>query len=261
MSPSRSRVLVLGGTGEARSLAGGLVADGIPVVSSLAGRVSAPALPEGGVRLGGFGGVEGLVDFLAAEHISAVVDATHPFAAGITANAARACTASGVPLVRLQRAGWEAHRSAASFVWVDSVDEARAAAEEGRRPFVTTGRQQLERFAAWADRYVLVRVVDPPEWALPTSWEVVRSRGPYDLEAERALMLGRGIDVLLTKNSGGEMTEAKLQAAVELQIPVVVVRRPGLPDGVAVVDTVAAAHEWLVSLRFDGWMPSGPRPG
>ena len=242
---SRRRVLVLGGTSEARALASALVNEGRSVVSSLAGRVSAPALPEGEVRTGGFGGADGLASYLAAEGIGAVVDATHPFAANITAHADRAGAASGVPVLRLQRPGWSAHELAPTFEWVDSVGDARVTAERHLRPFLTTGRQQLGEFAPWRDRYVLARVVDPPDWLVPTSWEVLQARGPYSYAAERDLMQSRRIDVLLTKDSGGPLTEAKLQAAADLGVAIVVVRRPPLPRNLAVVDSVAAAREWL----------------
>jgi len=236
------RVLVLGGTGEARDLAGRLVERGDAVVSSLAGRVSAPALPVGEVRTGGFGGVDGLADHLVAHGYDVVVDATHPFAAQITGNAVAACGRVGVPLVRLQRPGWSRHPLAGAFTWVDDVEAARVAAEAlGVRPFLTTGRQQLETFAAWDDRYVLARVVDPPDWDVPSSWEVLRARGPYPYAAERELLESRGVDVLLTKDSGGALTEAKLGAAHDLGVPVVVVRRPPVPDGVDVVESVGEA--------------------
>ena len=245
---SGRRVLVLGGTGEARALAAALVNEGRSVVSSLAGRVSAPALPVGEVRTGGFGGADGLASYLAAEGIDAVVDATHPFAATITAHADRAGAASGVPVLRLQRPGWSAHELAPTFQWVGSVADARVAAERRRRPFLTTGRQQLREFAGWHDRHVLARVVDPPDWVVPTSWEVLRARGPYTEAAERDLMKSRRIDVLLTKDSGGPLTEPKLRAAADLGVAIVVVRRPALPVGLPVVDTVEAAREWLARL-------------
>jgi precorrin-6A/cobalt-precorrin-6A reductase len=233
------RVLILGGTGEARALAAELVDRGVDVVSSLGGRVSAPALPVGSVRVGGFGGVDGLAEHLLAEGFDHVVDATHPFARQITANAVAATARVGIPLVRLQRPGWTVHPLAATFTWVDDVDAARVAAEGlGHRPFLTTGRQQLESFAAWDDRYVLARVVDPPEWSVPASWEVLRARGPYPYAAERELLESRRIDVLLTKDSGGSLTEAKLAAAHDAGVPVVVVRRPAVPTGVTVVETV-----------------------
>lgn len=243
------RVLVLGGTGEARALAVRLVERGDDVVSSLAGRVSAPALPVGEVRVGGFGGVPGLVEHLLAHRYAAVVDATHPFAARITGNAVAACAQLGLPLVRLQRPGWSRHPLAHRFTWVDDVGAARVAAEgAGARPFLTTGRQQLGAFAAWDDRYVLARVVDPPDWDVPASWEVLRSRGPYGYAAERALLASRRIDVLVTKDSGGDLTDAKLAAAGDLGVPVVVVRRPAAPEGVRLVETVDQAVAAVDSL-------------
>lgn len=235
------RILILGGTGEARSLAAELVDRGQQVVTSLAGRVSDPVLPVGEVRSGGFGGVRGLLDYLVGQRVSVVVDATHPFATGITGNAVVACPMAGVRLLRLARPGWEQHPLADTFCWVGGMDHARDAAERfGTRPFLTTGRQSLEVFSGWDDRYVLARVVDPPEWVVPRTWEVLRSRGPYGYAAERALMADRRVDVVVTKDSGGALTEAKLRAAHDLAVPVVVVRRPKAPDGVEVVDSVAA---------------------
>lgn len=243
------RILLLGGTGEARALAARLVDEGDDVVSSLAGRVGRPALPVGRVRTGGFGGVGGLGNYLRDNGIGAVVDATHPFAEQITAHAAEACAAVGLPLLRLQRPGWERHRLAERFHWVDDVESARRAAEVlGVRPFVTTGRQQLEAFASWTDRYVLARVVDPPEWSVPPTWEVLRARGPYTYAAELALLADRRVDVVLTKDSGGGLTVAKLEAAQDLGVPVVVVRRPPLPLGLGVVDSPDAAVAWVRSL-------------
>ncbi|WP_323100405.1 cobalt-precorrin-6A reductase [Intrasporangium sp. YIM S08009] len=240
------RVLLLGGTGEARALAAVLVGADVDVESSLAGRVSRPALPVGPVRTGGFGGVDGLAGHLTDGGFDAVVDATHPFAAGISGNAAAACRATGIPLVRLQRAGWDERPGAEAYTWVDSVEAARVAAEAiGTRPFVTTGRQQLDAYARWDDRYVLARVVDPPEWPVPASWEVLLTRGPFTLAAETALLTSRRVDVLLTKDSGGPLTEAKLDAADALGVPVVVVRRPPVPDGVEVVEDVEAAARWV----------------
>lgn len=244
------RVLILGGTGEARALAAALVERGLDVVSSLAGRVSAPALPVGTVRVGGFGGVDGLAEHLVTEGFDRVVDATHPFAQQITANAVAATARVGVPLVRLQRPGWAHHPFADTFTWVDDVDAARTAAEGlGQRPFLTTGRQQLESFATWDDRYVLARVVDPPDWDVPPRWEVLRARGPYPYAAERELLESRRIDVLLTKDSGGSLTEAKLAAAHDVGVPVVVVRRPAVPTCVLVVESVAHALDHVVAAR------------
>lgn len=239
-------MLVLGGTGEARDLATMLQADRVPVVSSLAGRVSDPALPVGTVRVGGFGGVSGLVGYLTEHAIQAVVDATHPFAAQISGHAAQACTAAGVPLLRLQRPSWREHPLSGEWTWVSShAEAAQVGTSLGRRPFLSTGRQTLRDFLSWADRYVLVRVVQLPDWELPTAWEVLSSRGPYHYRNEHRVLAGHQIDLLVTKDSGGPLTQAKLQAAHDLGIPVLVVSRPQLPDGVPVVTDPDAARRWV----------------
>ncbi|WP_028709614.1 cobalt-precorrin-6A reductase [Propionicicella superfundia] len=241
-------VLLLGGTAEARRLAGLLVADGIPLVTSLAGDVEQVRTPPGDVRIGGFGGAPGMMSYLRSRAVTAVIDATHPFAARITANAATACTAAEVPLLRLSRPSWGDRPDAAGWHWVDSLAAARVVAESlGRRVFLSIGRQGVAEFGAWTDRYVLVRVVDPPADPVPAAWEVLRARGPFELADEVALLGGRRIDVLVTKDSGGVSTAAKLDAAARLAVPVVVVRRPPVPPGVPVVATVAEAHAWVAA--------------
>jgi precorrin-6A/cobalt-precorrin-6A reductase len=238
-------VLLLGGTTEARRLAGLLVAADIPVVTSLAGDVAELRLPVGETRIGGFGGADGLAAYLRAHHPRAVIDATHPFAARISANAATACAATGVPLLRLSRPGWATRPDASAWHWVDSVADAHdVAAGLGRRVFLAIGRQSLPEFADWTDRPVLARVVDLPEFEVPAGWEIVRARGPFSLDDELTLLRGHAIDVLVTKDSGGP-TDAKLDAAATLGVPVVIVRRPPEPAGVPTVSTAAAALAWL----------------
>lgn len=241
---SRVRILILGGTGEARALAAELVTAGVDVLSSLAGRVAQPRLPDGPVRVGGFGGVEGLTAFLREERITAVIDATHPFAGQITAHASMAAERAGVPLLVLRRPEWAA---APSWDLVPDIRGAAAAvlAWPGESVFLTTGRRDLDAFAADDRHRFLVRTVDPPEGPVPPRMTLVLDRGPYTVEGESALMRGHGVGLLVTKNSGGPMTEAKLLAARDLGVRVVMVERPPLPQGSVVATTVAEAVAWL----------------
>jgi precorrin-6A/cobalt-precorrin-6A reductase len=238
------RILILGGTGEARELAAALVAAGTEAISSLAGRVRDPRLPDGPVRVGGFGGADGLAAFVRAEGITHLVDATHPFAVTITANAARAAADAGVPRLVLRRPGWRADPS-----W-EIVDDIREAAEAvtrwpGEAVFLTTGRRDLDAFAADDRHRFLVRTVDPPEGPAPPSMTLLLDRGPYTVDGESALMREHRIGLLVTKDSGGPMTAAKLTAATDLGVQVVMVRRPPLPPGSATVPTVNEALRWL----------------
>jgi len=236
-------ILVLGGTAEARELAAALDAQDVPVTSSLAGRVANPRLPAGAVRIGGFGGREALADWLREHAVRALVDATHPFAERISASAAEAAAAAGVPLLRLERPGWR-ERDGDDWHWVDDLDAAAAAIPGlGERVFLTTGRQGLASFAA-TDAWFLVRCVDPPEPPLPQRHEILLDRGPYTLAGERALIQQHRLDVVVTKDSGGEHTVAKLDAARERGLPVIVVRRPPRPD-VPAVATTEEALAWV----------------
>jgi precorrin-6A/cobalt-precorrin-6A reductase len=238
------RVLILGGTGGARELAAGLRAAGTDVLSSLAGRTRQPRLPDGEVHTGGFGGADGLAAFLRDEGITHLVDATHPFAATITANAVRAATDAGVPRLVLRRPGWGTDPS-----W-ESVADIRAAAEAvarwpGERVFLTTGRRDLGAFAADDGHQFLVRTVDPPDGSMPARMTLILDRGPYTVDSESALMREHQIGLLVTKNSGGPMTVAKLSAARSLGVHVVMVRRPPLPPESTAVTTVQEALRWL----------------
>lgn len=235
------RVLVLGGTGEARELARRLVDRGDDVTSSLAGRVTRPALPVGEVRIGGFGGVGGLAAHLRDTCPDVVVDATHPFAATITAHAVQAAAATATPLVVLRRPGWTA---GPDDRWT-RVPTIVAAAQHVRASppgtvFLTTGRRDLAAFAGDDTHAFVVRTVDPPDGPTPPTMTLLLDRGPYLLERELELMRAHDVTMLVTKDSGGALTVAKLAAARELDLPVLVVDRPALPAGIAALETVDA---------------------
>lgn len=240
-------VLVLGGTAEARQLAAALDDARLPVVSSLAGRVSKPRLPAGAVRIGGFGGPAALAQWLVEHKIVAVVDATHPFAARISASATEACASAQIPLLRLERPGWN-EQPEDCWHWVDDVPAAADLVPRlGRRAFLTTGRQGLAAFASLHSVWFLIRCVDPPASPLPPQHELLLARGPYTLSGELALIDDHALDLIVTKNSGGPDTEAKLDAARLRGLPVVVVRRPPRADGIVAVDA-ADAFDWVLSV-------------
>jgi precorrin-6A/cobalt-precorrin-6A reductase len=238
------RILLLGGTSEARALAALLHPD-IEVISSLAGRVPDPALPVGEVRIGGFGGVGGMREWLSDSGVDAVVDATHPYAATITAHAAAVCTELGLPHLVLARPAWPAGDA---IVVASDVSAAKTvAANRYSRVFLTTGRSGTAAFVD-VDAWFLIRAVTAPDaHTLPSRHQLVLSRGPYRYEDELALLREHHIDVLVTKNSGGAMTRPKLDAAAALDIPVVMVDRPPLPPDVATVVTVDDAEAWVRS--------------
>lgn len=237
-------MLLLGGTGEARALAARLH-PGVRVISSLAGRVPDPALPVGEVRIGGFGGADGLRAWLDGAGVDAVVDATHPFAATITANAARACAQVGVPHLVLARPAWPPGDAAVAA----SDAEAAELIETQRysRVFLTTGRTGIAAFRRSRAWFLIRAVTAPDADVLPRHHDLVLSRGPYTYDGEVSLMRTHRVDAVVTKNSGGDMTRAKLDAAAALGVPVVMVDRPPLPPGVAVVRGVDEAVDWVRS--------------
>lgn len=245
-------VLILGGTGEAIALATALLEDRgeWQVISSLAGRVAKPRLPPGEVRVGGFGGGAGLARFLRDRQIGAMIDATHPFARRMGWNAAEAAALAETPLLRLERPAWRA-QAGDRWTEVDSWDEAVARLRgSGRRVFLALGRQELAAFAALADTAFVIRSVEAPDPALGFSQaEFIRARGPFQLDDERALLQTRRIDCIVCKNSGGGATDAKLTAARELGIEVIMQHRPPRPR-VLQVEDVAAAVDWLRGLRL-----------
>lgn len=246
-------VLVLGGTGEARAIAAALHAEpGVRVISTLAGRIADPRLPAGEVRVGGFGGPDGLAAYIEAEAVGAVIDATHPFAERMSWSAFAACAATGTRLLRLERPPFD-RDPAIDWREVDSLGEAAALLPAaGRRVFLTTGRQGLAAFAPVSGAFFLIRCVQAPDpAALPPDHAVVLDRGPFTLAGELALIDRHGLDVLITKDSGGEMTQAKLAAARERGLPVIVVARPSRP-GAQTVQSVGEVLAWLGEHAHDG---------
>ncbi|MCM6775453.1 cobalt-precorrin-6A reductase [Nocardia sp. CDC159] len=243
------RILILGGTREARELAEKATGErGFEIVSSLAGRVREPVLPAGEVRVGGFGGVVGLRDWLVDNGIGAVIDATHPFAATMSAHAAEAASDLGLPVIQLRRPGY---REQPGDRWVRVADLTAAAetvATLGERIFLSIGRQGVGAFAGLSRPWFLIRAIDPPTGPLPPNHEILLARGPFAVHDERRLLAEREIDVLVTKDSGGAATTAKLDAARSLRLPVVMIDRPPVPAGMSQVESVAAVWDWLRAL-------------
>ena len=246
MTRRDERILILGGTGEASALARALAGrEGLSVVLSLAGRTAAPKAEPVTTRVGGFGGGEGLARYLRAEQIGCLIDATHPFAAAMSANAARAAAQAGVPLLAIRRPAWAAVPGD-RWTEVDSVEDSAASlGMQPRRVFLTIGRQEVAAFAAAPQHAYLARAVEPLRDVLRVPYlTTIEARGPFDAEAEAALMREAGIEILVSKNSGGAATYGKIAAARALGIPVVMVRRPDKPDVPSVADS-AAALRWL----------------
>lgn len=237
----RFRVLVLGGSAEAFDLAEQLAGDGeVEAITAMAGVTRERRAVPGHVRIGGFGGPDGLAAWLAAEQIDAVVDSTHPFARQMSANAARAAATAGVPVIHVLRPPWTPQPG---DDWREVDDMVAAARAVPASPcFLTVGRTELAPFAARRDVAFVARVIDRPDPA--PDFTYVEARGPFVLDDELALIERHGIRSIVTKNSGGPAAEAKLTAARRLGLPVVMVRRPPPPDGV-LVPGAAAALDWI----------------
>lgn len=245
----KRRILILGGTGEARALATSLVAMGHDVTTSLAGRTRAPLLPPGAVRIGGFGGIDGLAAYLAKTRPHLLVDATHPFAATISANAVAASGVAGTPLLRLVRQPWSRPGGA---VWLKAATMADAASSlpRGARVLLTIGRQEVEAFFPRTDCWFLARMIEHSP-AIPADWTVLTAQGPFDQQGEKHLLVEHGITHLVSKNAGGPQTYAKIAAAAELGVPVLMVSRPGLAQA-RTVRTVAQALSVIADLCRNG---------
>jgi len=236
------RILILGGTGLAREAAAALLGRGHHVMSSLAGVTSQPHLPEGDVRIGGFGGFEGLTKYLQSETFDLVVDATHAFAAQISRHAAAAARSTDTELIRLQSLAWTA---LPPDHWTDvaDIDAAIASLGLGQKIAVTVGRKDVAKFFARVDLSGVARMIEPPETVVPPQWHVVLERPPFMFESETAFLRAHGAAVLVCKNAGG-MRPAKLDAAAALKLPVVMIARPEKP----VVNVVGSVEELLGSL-------------
>ena len=239
------RALILGGTGDANRLADALVRETIDAIYSYAGRTQIPLGHSLPTRIGGFGGAVGLADHIRKERITHVIDATHPFAAEMSRHAVEACAATDVPLVALERAPWT-RVTGDDWIEVADIDAAVAALPEQRaRVFLAIGRQHIAPFAARPQHAYTLRFVDAPEGALPLrDAEVIVSRGPFTLEGDRELMRSRGIDRLVARNSGGLGARAKIDAARQLGLPVIMISRPEVPDRPR-VESVAEVMQWL----------------
>lgn len=240
------RILLLGGTSEARRL-GELLADrsDLSTLLSYAGRTTIPADQPVAFRVGGFGGVAGLRAFLRGGRIDAAVDATHPFAERMSAHAVTACRAEGVPLARLARPAWVRGEGDRWRCVADFASAAAALGEAPRRVLLTIGQGGLEAFSARPQHFYLVRSIGAPESLTLPNAALLLDRPPYTLEAEAALMEGHRIEMLVTKNSGGAATVAKLHAARSLGIAVVMIERPILTAGVPEFDDPAALLAWI----------------
>jgi precorrin-6A/cobalt-precorrin-6A reductase len=241
------RLLILGGTTEAASLAQQAEAtfgDNLEIISSLAGRLPPRQKLPGEVRIGGFGGTERLAIYLRGEEINYVIDATHPFAATISAHCAEACATTGTARLMIVRPPWTRE---AGDEWIDAADMDNAAllaAKHGQRVFLATGIGSLAAFGGIADVWFLIRLFEVPVASIPIDrYTVIVDRPPFTVDAEVKLLRDNGIDTLVSKQSGGP-TSAKLRAARKLGLPVIMVRRPILPEGPTVA-TPAAAIEWL----------------
>ncbi|MDZ8049977.1 MAG: cobalt-precorrin-6A reductase [Aulosira sp. ZfuVER01] len=242
------RVLILGGTGDAAELVGRIATiPGIEAIASLAGRTRQPSIPSGNIRIGGFGGVTGLASYLQEMKINLLIDATHPFASQISFNAAAAATEVGIPRLMLNRPVWE---KVGGDRWIEVENIAAAAASlsnQAQRVFLTVGRQELSAFANLEEIWFLMRVIDPPspDDLIPPGL-VLCDRGPFALDNERKILIHHKIDTIVSKNSGGDATYAKIIAARELGVTVVMVNRPAIPPGEQ-VSNVEDAVAWLLN--------------
>ena len=238
-------VLILGGTSEAASLANALSTNkALHVITSLAGRTTRPRALAGEVRTGGFGGIEGLLRYLREQDVEAVIDATHPFAAQMSRHAADACSELAIPRLSLTRPCWPRHADDRWYQVTDAKAATTILPGLGRRVFLTSGQQDLDVFKDHDELWFLIRTVEPIKGVTPKHWQWLQARGPFTENDEMALLQAHGIDVLVTKASGGTATYPKIAAARRLSLPVVMIKRPNPPDG-PVAESIEVALTWL----------------
>ena len=240
------RVLILGGTGEAAELAAKVAnIQGIEAISSLAGRTREPSIPLGDLRIGGFGGVAGLAKYLHQMKIDLLIDATHPFATQIALNAADAAMEVKIPRMKLIRQPWE-KVNGDRWIEVDNIKTAADVLEnQSQRVFLSIGRQEIGAFSHLHQIWFLMRMIDPPEpQALVQPGILLCDRGPFQLDNEREILINHQIDTIVSKNSGGDATYAKIIAARELKLQVVMISRPPVPPGEQATD-IDEALVWL----------------
>lgn len=246
------KILILGGTAEAVELANALHERGHHVTTSLAGRTRNPHKPKGRLHVGGFGGIDGLAAWLSEHKTEYLIDATHPFADEISANAVAAAARTGISLLRLERPPF-AEPDLAAWWRVESVEAAVDMLPHGASALLTIGRQQLEPFIRRDDVHFLVRSIEPPEKSLPANFTLITARPPFTRNDELMLMKREGVTHLVAKDAGGEMTQAKLEAAFMLKVQVIMIDRPHLPEAETVAsvgDALAVFDQFPAPKRF-----------
>ena len=243
--PGAMRILLLGGTQEARQIAEHLIPNSeYQVIYSLAGRTQSPQLPNGRLRQGGFGGIPGLIDYLYEKDIDLIIDATHPFAAQMSRHAVEAAATLDIAVLRVERPAWHPETGDDWRCMDDWASLITALGAEPTRVFLSIGRQHVGEFLAAPQHFYLLRSIDPPE-QMPPNCLCLNDRGPFSLAEELELLKKHKIEVIVSKNSGGQATQAKLLAARELGLPVLMLNRPHLPPATAVVADVTATLSWL----------------
>ncbi|HEY7750264.1 MAG TPA: cobalt-precorrin-6A reductase [Aestuariivirgaceae bacterium] len=225
----RRHVLILGGSAEARKLANLLVEKDFEVTTSLAGRTTAPLLPQGKVRIGNFGGSEGLQHFVRQNAIQVIADASHPFAAQISAHGFAAAQSCGITYLRLERPAWQRVQGDV-WICVQTTAEAVTSVPRDARILLTIGRRQMQAFTQRTDLSGVIRTIERPSEPVGDRWLLLLARPPFTVESELSLMRQHRIDLLVTKNSGGDQTAAKLTAARSMRLPVIMIERPAKPQ-------------------------------